>query len=307
MDISVIICTYNPNLSYLERVFVGLQRQTLEIHRFEILLVDNNSDPPVASILKSGLPQNCRLVEEKIPGLTAARLRGISEADSDLLVLVDDDAILNDDYLCNAVAISKAFPFVGAFGGNIELEFQEPPPEWTRPHWPRLAQREVARPVWSNFDCASQTIPWGVGMCIWREVAEQYRKLVESDPLRKGLDRCGTSLVSGGDDDMARTAYSMGLGTGLFPELKLMHLIPPIRLSEDYLLRLVEGQSYSGVIVEHLHGVSRPMPLIHGLRGLVGRMRRKCCMQARSRRFFESRLRGEQKAVRDLMKMTKNE
>lgn len=306
MDVSVIVCTYNPDLSFLGRVLSGLEHQTLGLEHFEVLVVDNNSDPPIASFFESGLPRNWRLVREEEPGLTLARLRGISEAESDLLTFVDDDAILDEEYLLNAVTISKAFPFVGAYGGSIELEFQERPPEWTRPHWPRLAQREVKRTVWSNFDCASQTIPWGVGMCIRREVADRYAKVVDPDPLRKGLDRCGASLVSGGDDDMARTAHTMGLATGLFPELKLTHLIPPLRLTEDYLLRLVEGQSYSGVIVDHLHQSTRAIREISILRGLIGQMRRKLFMPSRTRKFLEARIRGEQKAIRAVMEMEKH-
>ena len=79
------------------------------------------------------------------------------------------------------------------------------------------------------------------------------------------LDRVGTSLVSGGDNDLAACACDLNLGVGLFCGLKLIHLVPPQRLSEDYLCRLVEGIEYSGAILMAERG--SPMPL----RGLVGK------------------------------------
>jgi hypothetical protein len=41
----------------------------------------------------------------------------------------------------------------------------------------------------------------------------------------------------------------MGLGTARFPSLRLAHLIPPERVSDDYLFRLIEGISYSDTIL----------------------------------------------------------
>jgi hypothetical protein len=44
-------------------------------------------------------------------------------------------------------------------------------------------------------------------------------------------------------------ACSLGLGMGIFPELKLTHLIPSQRVTEEYLLRLHEGASLSYYLV----------------------------------------------------------
>lgn len=99
---------------------------------------------------------------------------------------------------------------------------------------------------------------------------------------------------------MARTSHSLGLATGLFPELNLIHLIPPRRLELDYLLRLVEGQSYSGMVLNHLYQDSvQPRPLTK-LRRIFGTLRRRLFMGSRERLFFEARLNGQQRAIQDL-------
>jgi glycosyltransferase involved in cell wall biosynthesis len=300
LKITVIICTHNPLPHYLARTLDGLRQQTLKPDHWELFLVDNSSTPPIAGLCDLSWHPNARVVIETRLGLTPARIRGITEASNDLIIFVDDDAILATDYLEEAQAVAKSHPQLGAWGGSIKLEFEVPPPEWTRTHWPRLAMRTVDVPLWSNFIGYPDTTPWGVGMCLRREVAEEYRRRVSEDPLRQSLDRSGSSLVSGGDDDMARTSHSLGLATGLFPELSLTHLIPPGRLNEDYLLRLVEGQSYSGVIIRALHGGKERIPRLSRFRGQLGRLKRLLTMRPRNRRFFEARLRGEQKALANL-------
>jgi glycosyltransferase involved in cell wall biosynthesis len=304
MKLSVIICTHNPRPDYLNRTLNGLQQQTLPLQEWELLLVDNGSTIPVRERFDLDWHPFSRVVAEDELGLTPARLRGIKETKSELLVFVDDDAVLASDYLEQALAIENTQSQVGAWGGSIELEFESPPAEWTRVHWPRLAMRQVSAPLWSNFTGYPDTTPWGVGMCLRRVVAEEYRLRVLADPLRRALDRSGTSLVSGGDDDMARTSHSLGLATGLFPQFRLTHLIPPGRLDEDYLLRLVEGQSYSGVIIGALHAGGHEIPRISPMRRRVGRLRRLLTMRSRARRFFEARLRGQQQAVADLARLT---
>jgi glycosyltransferase involved in cell wall biosynthesis len=300
VDVSVIVCTHNPDADLIARAFDGLRQQTLEPSRWELLVIDNASRPALPARLGGILPFNARCILEPTVGLTAARIRGISESAGSLLVFVDDDAVLCPDYLDVAWRISQKYPFVGAFGGSIELEFSSPPADWTRPHWPRLAERSVKKEMWSNFECRSQTTPWGVGMCLQKAVATRYIELTTSDPVRLKLDRSGMSLVSGGDEDMARTSHSLGLATGLFPELNLIHLIPPRRLELDYLLRLVEGQSYSGMVLSHLYQDSvQPRPLSK-LRRIFGTLRRRLFMGSRERLFFEARLNGQQRAIQDL-------
>lgn len=304
--VSVILCTHNPREDYLVRTLTGLSDQTLNQDCWELVVVDNASSTPVARIIDLAWHKHARVVGEPTAGLTLARLQGIRSSSADLLVFVDDDSILATDYLENALAISKSYPFLGAWGGEINLKFETTPAEWTREHWPRLAQREVPEEIWSNFAGYPVTTPWGVGMCVRKSVALQYSDMVIKDPLRVQLDRSGGSLISGGDDDLARTSHLLGLATGLFPCLKLVHLIPPSRLCEDYLVRLTEGQSYSGVIVEWLHRERIPTATkANWVRERIGRWKRRLFMPQLQRRFLEARLRGRRHAVAKLQELNR--
>src|ERR1700722_2249773 len=97
--VSVIICSHNPRENYLRRVLDALRAQTLPAQEWELLLVDNASTEPLAGRFDLSWHPNARHVREEKTGLTPARLRGIAEANGELLVFVDDDNVLRSDYL----------------------------------------------------------------------------------------------------------------------------------------------------------------------------------------------------------------
>jgi hypothetical protein len=51
---------------------------------------------------------------------------------------------------------------------------------------------------------------------------------------------------------LALTAVDMGLGMGVFPDLKLIHLIPAQRLTANYLKRLHEGIEFNHHWLMHI-------------------------------------------------------
>src|SRR6185369_18013044 len=91
-DISVIIVTYNPREDLLNWALDSLEAQTLAKSRFEVIVVDNNSSPPLtAERLSAGRTLDIRLVREQRQGIMFARWAGITAARAELLVFVDDD------------------------------------------------------------------------------------------------------------------------------------------------------------------------------------------------------------------------
>ena len=248
--VSVVLCTYNPRETCMRRCLAGLQAQTLPKETWEFVVVDNRSDRPIADRFDFSWHPRARMVREETIGLTPARLRGISETQGALLVFVDDDNVLDPDYLEQSVRIAQTYEFLGSWSGQCRPVFEQPPPEWTRRYWGNLCIRIFDQPVWSNLPRLGETMPAGAGLCIRRDVGRTYLDLHESGERAFQFDRTGTSLISGGDNDLAACACRIGLGVGLFPELKLRHLIPPQRLTRDYLMRLVEGIAFSSTLLD---------------------------------------------------------
>ena len=127
MELSVIICTHNPRSDYFGRTLEALRVQTLRREDWEMLVIDNASKQPVQERFDFSWHPNARVVREDKLGLTPARLRGIGEARGALLVFVDDDNVLDPDFLDVAQKIAAERPFLGAWSGQCRPGFEEPP------------------------------------------------------------------------------------------------------------------------------------------------------------------------------------
>jgi hypothetical protein len=255
LDASVIICTHNPRSDYFARVLNGLRNQTLPLDKWELLIVDNASRLPLASSWDISWHPTARHILESELGLSWARQRGIQEASADLIIFVDDDNVLDETYLAEAIKIKREWPSLGAWGsGCIRGDFEVEPPESLRP-W--LPVREVTAPRWSNLaglhlfgESPEEAIPWGAGLCLRKEVAIAYRQFCDQ-PSIQITGRLGESLVCGDDTEIVFVCCSRSLGVGIFPELKLTHLIPQRRVSEDYLIRFAEGTCLSNFLLQY--------------------------------------------------------
>lgn len=295
-EISVITCSHNPRADDVSHAIEALANQTLDKQRWEYLLVDNASDEPLAlRVDLSWHPRGRHVREEKL-GVTHARLRGIQETTSDLLVFVDDDNLLDPDYLEQVVDLARAWPTIGAFSGQVRGAFQNPPPAWTRKYWNCLAIREFDQDRWSNVPGLEHTMPNGAGLCVRRSVAGEYLRYHSNGKRKFILDRRGVSLMSAGDLDLAITACDLGLGNALFTSLKLTHLMPSERLTEDYLLRLLEAETFSAVLL-HSFRSNGQSAVRRRLKTVVADQLRILVMDRRERRFFRAKKNGERQAL----------
>jgi glycosyltransferase involved in cell wall biosynthesis len=251
LDASVVICTHNPRSDYFTRVLDGLRNQTVSRDKWELLIIDNASQVPLVSSWNISWHPMARHISESELGLTPARRRGIQEASANLIVFVDDDNVLDEAYLAEAIKIGQEWPFLGVWGsGSIVGDFEIKPPDHLEKYLPSLALRDVASPRWANFVSRSDATPWGAGLCVRRDIAEAYYVSCDHSSIEI-MDRQGSSLLSGGDIEISFVCCSRGFGIGIFPALKLTHLIPQNRISEDYLLRLGEGAMVSNFLLDY--------------------------------------------------------
>src|ERR1700741_3762684 len=180
LKISVITCSHNPRPDYLARSLNGLRKQTLPPTEWEFILIDNRSDKPLTEIADLTWHSLGRHVREEKLGLTHARLAGIREATGPLLIFVDDDNVLDPNYLELALGISQEYPKLGAWSGQCKGEFEVPAPDWSKRYLSPLCVGEFDRDYWCNFPFPSPALPSGAGLCIRAEVARAYACLHES-------------------------------------------------------------------------------------------------------------------------------
>jgi glycosyltransferase involved in cell wall biosynthesis len=296
---SIIICTHNPNRTYLEQTLASIQAQQAFLTHSQLLVIDNSSADaePLAQWLNLSWHPDARIVREPRLGLTTARLTGFREARHDLLVYVDDDNILAPNYFKEAVRIANEHPELGIWGGGRVLpRFEAQPEEWTKQYWYLLALRDQNEDYCSNKPHVKNAVI-GAGMCVRRQVVERYASLVEQSAIRSTLDPIGNQLNRAGDQDILMTAFDLGLSAGVFKSLQMQHIMPAFRLTEEYLLRLVDGYVYSNALLAWIRQLEtyQPTPFY---RRAVQKMR-PWFMPTREGRFYRSATQARLRAERD--------
>lgn len=207
--------------------------------------MDNGSEPPVSIPTTWRQPRRLRTIVEPTPGLTAARRCGVGHATGDLVVFVDDDNLLDADYLAEAVRLAGEWPRIGVFGGRISPEFEAPEPEWLRAFRGHLALADFDRDEWANVRGDGAVLPCGAGLCVRRAAVERWAARVAADPRRQGLGRTGDRTLACEDTDLVLTCLDDGWGSARFTALHLTHVIPANRLDYAYHRRLARDIGYS--------------------------------------------------------------
>ena len=252
--ISVIIPTYNPRQKALNQTLQALKDQTLATSLWELIVVDNNSQPPVSVDL--GWHPAARLVVAQQQGLTYARLKGFEQATGEIVVMLDDDNVPDKNYLENILAIFTSHPQLGAVGGKSLPLFEAPPPAWLNEFYASLALRDLGETTllaaWQNQYPACA--PIGAGMGIRMKALQPY---IERQETRVDIitDRLGGSLASGGDNDIVIGILKAGWQVGYFPALRLQHIIPAQRMTVKYMARLLKETNRSWIRVLQKHHI----------------------------------------------------
>ncbi len=276
LPLSVIICTANPRMDIFQRALESVENQSLEHSRYELIVVDNNSDPALSSEdLRKEREMTLRLIREPKQGLSHARIAGIKVARGELLVFVDDDNFLEGKYLETALAIHEQNPNLGAFGGISEGILEKPVGKLKTKLLPYLGVRNYGpdiitsdEPHWGMWE------PIGAGMVTRRDVAEKFVAIIDQIPHAANLGRTGNQLLSGEDSLFARASNQLGYANSYQPTLKLQHFIKKARLKLSYFAKLIHGHGRSYVVLQRvLAGPVKPYTRLNCLARLGYRLK----------------------------------
>jgi GT2 family glycosyltransferase len=258
VDLTVAICGHNAERrlpSCLDAI--SLQRFERET-TWDVLVVDNASTDATASIAssyRSRIEQaggHLTIVREDRKGLIFARERAAQDAHGELIAFVDDDNLIAPDFVEQAVAFFRRRHRCGLAGGRIEPAFEDEstrPPDFNDRFADALACRD-------HGDTERQLIPPtddpppGAGL-VGR--ARVFRTaLLEVGCVLTG--RSGKRLTSGEDTEIGLIAHRLGWELWHTPALKLRHVMPPGRLTQAYLDRIIAGGSRAEAWLDLLRG-----------------------------------------------------
>ncbi|MBC8120951.1 MAG: glycosyltransferase, partial [Gemmatimonadaceae bacterium] len=196
----------------------------------------------VARYIRQSRIPDLRIIVESVQGLTPARLCGVRHTEADWIAFVDDDCLLQEDWVARAAQFTQLHPDCGAFGGKVILEWQTPPPRYVLDFGYSFAEQDHG-PLPLQPVCLA-----GAGLIVRRQA------LIDCDWMRMPLlrDRVGQQLVSGGDVEIVLRIVGAGYAIWYNPEMRLRHIIPPRRTAHQYLLSINHGLGTSQAYADSL-------------------------------------------------------
>lgn len=231
---TLIICTYNRE-RFLPGLFDSIVLNDYSKTPYEIVVIDNNSNDRTAEICRQFAADHpdvdFRYFFESEQGLSNARNRGLREARGEVVIFVDDDALIDADYISSYINYLDQHPDVMAAGGPIEPLYESSEPSWMSPYTKSLLCG------WLNFGKEVREFPAGKypggGNAAYRKSVFDAVGL-----FNPKLGRNGNSLGGAEEKDIFDKMQTQGMRYMYLPDPVLHHIIPQYKLEEDYFNRL---------------------------------------------------------------------
>jgi glycosyltransferase involved in cell wall biosynthesis len=240
---SVIVCTYNRS-NFLKETLNSILSVFKDRCDFEVLVIDNNSTDDTESVLDDYLNVlEIRYFFEKSQGLSFARNRGILESRGDILIYLDDDIDLPQNYfdLCDEIFNNEAI----AISGGKVLPCDADIPKWL----PRKYYFLV-----SVYDLGDK--PKNVRYLMGGNFAIRKEVALKIGFYNTRLGRRGKLLMGGEEIDYQNRARDLGYKICYYPEQLIFHKIDD-KLNLDYILRYAYQLGKSERIIDSEHSTVR--------------------------------------------------
>jgi glycosyltransferase involved in cell wall biosynthesis len=200
VEVSVIVPTRNRS-DKLHRVVSALQAQSLPRDSFQIIVVDDGSDPPVS--LETAT--STHLIRVEPSERSAARNRGATAASGTVVAFVDDDMIFDPSFLAAHLAAQREWPGALVVGAvSLPATTQDQPFGRFRAALERHAQPE------------SRGIAARPNLCTASNMSMPTARFLELG----GFD---PAMVSSEDQDLALRYTSQGGAIVFLPEARAVH------------------------------------------------------------------------------------
>jgi glycosyltransferase involved in cell wall biosynthesis len=253
LKISLITCTYNPNVEIFERLIAAIANLNTKEVSVEWIVVDNNSAKAVEEQFDFTLLSMpvVHVIEIK-PGLTQARIAGSKMAKGDWLLFFDDDNEPNNDYLISVANLIKKYNNVKCWGaGNIYVNFQDTKDShWLQDYRSVYQERHIIGEIIQEAKVWNSNYPQGTGQVITKSLFDDYLIKV-ANGLYSLSDRKGQSLSSGGDVQIVLNVIKLGYKVGISDKLLLQHNIDAHKSTFKYLFKLIYGMASGAVLAHH--------------------------------------------------------
>ena len=235
--ISAIICTHNRAESLRETLDSFYAQDFPDDVPFELLVIDNGSTDDTASVAQTFADRpGYQYHHEAELGLSPARNRGIQESTGEVVAFLDDDVIVDREWLRQ---LARCYHETGAdvVGGRAHLILRGNPPTYFGKDF-RLYLSEV--------DLGDRRIDAGEGRRLYGlNVSFRRTALEVTNAFADGLGRKGSEMLCGEERQLCAAIHARGGKLLYEPTAQVGHVILPERLQWDYFVRLCRGAGIS--------------------------------------------------------------
>lgn len=255
--LSVVICSYNREKYIAESINAALN-QSVSLVDYQIVVVNNNSTDATDTICLELLSEGKQFdyVVEIKQGLSHARNRGIDEARGEIIVFVDDDAMMEPNYVENVLTFFSEKDSISAVGGRIFPRYEEKNANWMSP---------VLMPLIAALDMGNQPKPFRMGKFpIGANMAFRKSVFDKIGTFNVELGRNGNSLQGGEEKDIFARMRAVNMDIWYCPYIVVYHVIPTSRLQKSYIKRMGIGIGESEYI--RTKSISNSAFIIAGLK-----------------------------------------
>ena len=117
-DTSIVIPTYNRKES-LQETLLSLSHQSWPADHFEVIIVDDGSTDGTEEIVKESLPFTLRYIRQSNQGSAVARNTGAQQASGDVLIFLDDDVLVEPNYIAGLIEEHRNHPRIVGMGTEL--------------------------------------------------------------------------------------------------------------------------------------------------------------------------------------------
>ena len=234
LRLSLIVATYNRSASLI-RALESVAQQNAPASEWECVVINNNSTDDTqerfAEFAAAHPDLNMRMVTELRQGLSFARNRGIRESEAEYIAIIDDDERISPDFITSYISLFDSTPDAVAAGGPIVAEYPSGRPRWMS----HFTERPVANTMYFGDkvrEFPEGRIPGGGNMALRRSAVRRYGVFDTS------LGYVGESLVGGEECDLFERLRIAEAKYYYVPTAVMYHIIPPEKLTANYLSRL---------------------------------------------------------------------
>jgi glycosyltransferase involved in cell wall biosynthesis len=236
--VSLIICSYN-RARFIEPALKSVLDQNYD--DYEVIFVENNSPDNTLEICHNFQKFHpdfpLKVFTELNQGHSFARNRGIRESSGEIISFIDDDVILQNNFLKNVCEFFDTRPALKAAGGKIIPKFEAGRPIWLSSYLePLFACMDLGN-IPKRFK--GRKYPFGANMAFRASIFEQIGF------FNTDLGRKGTSLMGADEKDVFQRIKATGEEIWYMPSVSLLHIMPADRGEVDYIRRqaIAVGQS----------------------------------------------------------------